>query len=330
MTCDLNMKLKKKIKCAFLVPQDAWLSTIMTPAEIYSALDFFWKPAYNAEYSSFEISYFNLPNQKASSFSGLQLETSEIDEQQYDIIKIPALWRPDATEILKEKSTLQWLIKQHAGGAILVGIITGQFYLAAAGLLDGKDTTIHRAFKKNFEHHFPKINLRTQLSITESNSIICTSGTRSSVEVMMMIIEKFCGKEAVQLCAKYYEFQESGWFEGQSMESSQSDRLVETAIEKIRYQYNKELSLKQLAEMLNVSPRSLSRRFEKATGSTTMKYLQKQRLQVAKQMLSNSSLSIEQIAQQVGFSSASVFGRSFRAYYGKSPLQYRKFILSKN
>ncbi len=324
------MKLNRKIKCAFLIPEDAWLSTIMTPAEIYSALDFFWKPAYNAEHSSFEISYFNLSNQNASNFSGLRLETSEIDDQQYDIIKIPALWRPDATKILQSKSTLQWLVKQHAGGAILVGIITGQFYLAAAGLLDNKEATIHRAFKKSFEHHFPSINLRSQLTITESNSIICTSGTRSSIEVMMMIIERFCGKEAVQLCAKYYEFQESDWFEGQRMESNQSDILVDAAIEKIRFQYNKELSLNYLAEILNVSPRNLSRRFQKSTGTTTMKYLQKQRLQIAKQLLSNSSLSIEQIAQQVGFSSASVFGRGFKTAYEKSPLQYRKYILSQS
>ena len=324
------MKLDKKIKCAFLIPEDAWLSTIMTPAEIYSALDFFWKPAYNAEYSSFELSYFNLPNQKARNFSGLRIETSEIDNRQYDIIKIPALWRPDAAKLMKEKSTLDWLVKQHAGGAILVGIITGQFYLAAAGLLDHHDATIHRAFKKSFEHYFPSINLRSQLTITESNSIICTSGTRSSIEVMMMIIEKFCGKEAVQLCAKYYEFQESDWFEGQRMESNKSDLLVDAAIEKIRYQYNKELTLNYLAEILNVSPRNLSRRFQKSTGTTAMKYLQKQRLQIAKQLLSNSSLSIEQIAQQVGFSSASVFGRGFRSDYGKSPLQYRKFILSKS
>jgi len=322
------MKSDKKIKCAFLIPDDAWLSTIVTHAEIYSALDFFWKPSYDAKYSSFDISYFNLSGQRARNFSGLCLETTEIDDRQYDIITIPATWRPDVTKILKQTSTLDWLVAQHKGGAIIVGLITGQFYMAAAGLLNGRDATIHNAFEKSFKSHFPEVNIKDKLSVTESDNLICSSGTRSTVEIMMMMIERFCGKEAVQLCAKYYEFDESDWFEGQRMESIKSDSLVEAAIEKIRNQYNKELSLDSLAQKLNVSSRNLSRRFQKATGYTTMRYVQKQRLLKAKQLLTSSTLSIEQIAQQVGFGSASVFGRGFKTEYAKSPLQYRKYILS--
>ena len=322
------MKSDKKIKCAFLIPDDVWLSTIMTHAEIYSALDFFWQPTYDAKYSSFDISYFNIQGQRARNFSGLCLETKEIDDQQYDIIHIPAPWRPDVTQILKQTYTLDWLREQYQGGAIIVGLITGQFYIAAAGLLDGKDATVHTAFESNFKFHFPQVNLRDKLTVTESDNLICSSGTRSSVEIMMMMIERFCGKEAVQLCAKYYEFDESDWFEGQRMESAKSDVIVNAAIEKIRHLYKNELSLDYLAEKLNISSRNLSRRFQKATGYTTMKYVHKQRLQIAKQLLTGSALSIDQIAQQVGFSSASVFGRGFKAEYEKSPLQYRKYILS--
>ena len=52
---------QRKVKCAYLVPQGAWLSTIITGAEVYAAVDFFWQPAYQPEYSSFDISFFNLP-----------------------------------------------------------------------------------------------------------------------------------------------------------------------------------------------------------------------------------------------------------------------------
>ncbi len=324
------MNKDNRVKCAFLIPNDAWLSTIMTPAEIYSAIDFFWKPHYNANYSSFDISYLGLSNQNAVNFSGLRIETKRLDQKQYDMITIPALWRPDVAQIEQQTEALEWLRKQHKGGAIIIGVNTGQFYMATAGLLDGKEATIHKAFAKSFKHHFPNININEKLAISETDNLICTTGVRSSLEVMMIMIERFCGKKAVQLCAKYYEFNETDWFKGRNIATNRSDPLVEAVIEKIRNQFNKDLSLENLAEQLNVSTRNLSRRFQRVTGLTTMRYVQKYRLQLAKHFLANSSLSIEQIAQQIGFNSANVFGRGFKSDYGKSPLQYRKFILRKS
>ena len=318
----------KKIKCANLVPEDAWLSTIITGAEVFCALDFFWQPAYIPEYSSFDISFFNMPGRKAQNFSGLNIESQDIDNRQYDIITIPAIWRPDIIQIEQEIEVLDWLRTQHAGGALIIGLITGQFYIAAAGLLTGKEATVHGAFANTFQYQYPDIRTNLKLRISESDNIICATGHKSSMDVMMMTIERFCGKEAAQLCAKYYEFNEPDTFESDDMASGKSDVLADAAIERIRHHYHEDLSLDILAQKLNVSTRSLSRRFHNATGVTPMRYVQKQRLQIAKQLLARTSLPIENIAHQVGFTSTSVFGRGFRDAFGRSPLQYRKFILS--
>ena len=318
----------RKVKCANLVPKGAWLSTIITGAEVYSAVDFFWQPAYLPEYSSFDISYFNEPNQKAQNFAGLGIETKELDDRQYDIITIPAIWRPDVQHIKQQRQVLDWLVKQHAGGALILGLITGQFYLAEAGLLDGKEATVHGAFASTFQHYYPDVRINLKRSITEADKLICATGHKSCMDVMMMTIERFCGEEVAQLCAKYYEFTEPGKLESDFMQDSGSDVLVNAAKEVLRHRFHDSLTLDQIAAILNVSPRTLSRRFLKASGETPMQYLQKIRLQNAKLLLNNTSLSIEHIAQQVGFNSTSVFGRAFKSAFHKSPLQYRKFIAS--
>jgi transcriptional regulator GlxA family with amidase domain len=325
----MDMKIQNKIiKCAFLIPENAWLSTALIHAEVYTALDSFEQTTYGPEYSSFDITYLHLPNKQAKSFSKLNIESEEISDQIYDMIIIATVWRPNAQEIKQQTSTLKWLRCQHENGATIIGLITGQYYMAAAGLLDGKDATVHCSYANLFKHHFPKVKLNTKMTISETNNLICTTGMRASLEVMMMNVERYCGKETAELCAKHYEFTEPERFGKPSLESNKSDIIVDAAKEEISLHYHTHLTLNSLAEKLNVSPRSLSRKFQCVTGNTTMQYVQKQRLQLAKRLLANSSESIEQIAQKVGFNSASVLGRKFKAHFDKSPLQYRKFIMS--
>lgn len=323
-----NIRHDRKVKCAYLVPDGAWLSTIITGAEVYAAVDFFWQPAYLPEYSSFDISFFNPPGEVAQNFTGLGIQTKELDDRQYDIITIPAIWRPNIQHIQSQHQVLAWLRKQHAGGALIIGLITGQFYLAQAGLLNGKEATVHGAFASTFQHLYPDVRVNLKRRITESDKLICTTGHKSCMDVMMMTIARFCGEEAAQLCAKYYEFTEPNKLESDFMEAQSLDVLVNAAKETLRHRFQEDMGLDELAQVLNVSPRTLSRRFHKISGETPMQYQQKIRLQNAKQLLSNTSLSIEHIAQQVGFNSTSVFGRAFKTAFQKSPLQYRKFIAS--
>ena len=190
---------RRKVKCAYLVPQGAWLSTIITGAEVYAAVDFFWQPAYLPEYSSFDISFFNCPGEVAQNFTGLAIQTKELDDRQYDLITIPAIWRPDIEHIKNQHKVLAWLQKQHTGGALIIGLITGQFYLAEAGLLNGKEATVHGAFASTFKHLYPDIRVNLKRSITESDKLICATGHKSCMDVMMMTIARFCGEEAAQL-----------------------------------------------------------------------------------------------------------------------------------
>ena len=96
------------------------------------------------------------------------------------------------------------------------------------------------------------------------------------------------------------------------------------AVNYIISHYNKELDLQTLADVCNLSISHFIRGFKLYTGYTPHEYLLSYRLRQAKQLLSTSSLTIEEIAERCGFNSASHFARAFRSAENTSPTKFRK------
>jgi len=84
------------------------------------------------------------------------------------------------------------------------------------------------------------------------------------------------------------------------------------------------ISLRDAAAMACMEKTYFSKRFKSLTGFGFQEYLIQTRLNTAEQLLHNSSLSIGEIADRCGFSSANYFGDAFRKFKGISPTQYRK------
>lgn len=78
-----------------------------------------------------------------------------------------------------------------------------------------------------------------------------------------------------------------------------------------------------LAELLNMSQRSLQRRLEEKKQNYKA-LLEETRYELAVQYVNNSRLSFNEITYLLGFSEASNFSRAFKRWTGKSPRQYRE------
>ena len=96
------------------------------------------------------------------------------------------------------------------------------------------------------------------------------------------------------------------------------------AVNYIISHYSEEISLEQLADVCMLSVSHFIRGFKAYTGYTPHEYLLAYRLRQSKQLLSTSSLTIEEIAEQCGFNSASHFARAFRNAENTSPTSFRK------
>ncbi|MEN6314230.1 MAG: AraC family transcriptional regulator [Clostridiaceae bacterium] len=104
-----------------------------------------------------------------------------------------------------------------------------------------------------------------------------------------------------------------------------SDGHVKMALEFVERNYNKNISLSDMAVYSFCSKYHFARLFKKVTGYGPYEYIMKYRVNVAKNLLKNTEKLVEDIAESVGFASTSNFVRAFREFEGMTPLKYRKY-----
>ena len=92
----------------------------------------------------------------------------------------------------------------------------------------------------------------------------------------------------------------------------------------LRKNYQKPVSLSQLAKKFYISQYYLSRMFKAVTGLSLIEYLNTIRIQEAQKLLTECDLTITEIASMVGYESQTYFGRTFKRIIGLSPREYRK------
>lgn len=89
------------------------------------------------------------------------------------------------------------------------------------------------------------------------------------------------------------------------------------------YKHEK-IRMEDLSNALNISYRTLARRFKEETGETISEKLTKIRLETARQLLMESNMTLYDIAEAVGYENEFYFSNTFKKHYGMSPSIYRK------
>lgn len=100
--------------------------------------------------------------------------------------------------------------------------------------------------------------------------------------------------------------------------------IVEKVCKLIRENLAQDLQRDELAAMVHVSPGYLGRIFKKETGLSLSDYITRKRMNMAKQLLSKTSLSITAISSRVGISYSSYFTKIFKEQFGITPQEYRQ------
>ena len=104
-----------------------------------------------------------------------------------------------------------------------------------------------------------------------------------------------------------------------------SDTRLQQAIDYIHAHLDRDLSLVEIARVINISPTYFASLFKRATGVTLHKYVVQQRVEKAKSLLLKTDLAIADIALQVGFSNQSHLTRHFKCLARITPKQFRLY-----
>lgn len=322
---------QRTIEIAFLIPDQSWIGTVISPAEIFQGMAINDVVFQNSQYRGIETCFIRCSWNKVSGFSGLPIETvylgdSRAQHKTFDAVIVPSVWDLSADNLTRTPQALDWLRSQHAGGAIVAGLVTGVFFLAEAGLLNEREATIHWASVNLFRQRYPRVSVSPQLQMVEADNIITTSSTPATFDVVLMLIQRFLGDRSAEFASHYFRIRDKDAPLPRFLEPSSNDTLVDAARDVMRLHYAEPLSLAGLADQLNVTPRTLTRRFVQATGLSPIQYLTRQRLNAGRRLLQSTDLQIQQIAEQCGFASSTVFCRNFKQAFKETPRECRRAI----
>ncbi|MFD0201940.1 MULTISPECIES: DJ-1/PfpI family protein [Saccharothrix] len=116
-----------------------------------------------------------------------------------DVVVVPAM--PDLGEPTS-KSVTDWLARQAAGGALLLGVCNGSGVLALAGLLDGRDATAHWLRLDAFEDDYPDVVWARGTRYVDDGDVITTAGILSGVDGTLRVVERLVGPDAAARAAE--------------------------------------------------------------------------------------------------------------------------------
>lgn len=110
---------------------------------------------------------------------------------------------------------------------------------------------------------------------------------------------------------------------------TKGDLLIEKAVDFINDNFQRSISLDEIAESVSLSPIYFHNRFKKATGKTPHEYITEKRIKKAVNMLMTTNMSHAEIAYECGFSSQSYFNSAFKKSMGFSPRDYMRMVYEK-
>lgn len=258
------------------------------------------------------------------------LQTADHLEQ--TTIFIPPIWGNPEAVIEKNSLLIDWLIDKHQQGIEIVATGTGVCLLAHAGLLNGKVATTHWYYFDEFERRYPKVNLQRQHFITQDGSITCTGSINALVDLTLYYIENEFDKEVSQIIEQHYSHEinrtyDKPWFAKGA--SRHPDEGIIEVQQWMQTHYYQNFDLKALAEMANMSTRNFSRRFKVAVGESVLSYGIDLKVQAAKELLKDTNLSHQDIADRLGYKDNAYFSRQFKLQTKLTAGEYREMVRGK-
>lgn len=230
-----------------------------------------------------------------------------------------------------DRKVSSYLKQVDAGGGSLVGVCTGSFALARAGLMREHRCCVHWYHLPEFAAEFPDHRVEADVVYLVDGKRITCAGGQSAIDVAVHLVERHCGRSiALKVLSAMLVVAARGPKNPQPHPETEwfpeiNDALVQRAILLTEEQpLGRPTSVRDIADRLGVSVRTLVRAFERSLGLSPSEFFRALRLARGRWEVFNTNKSVGSIALNHGFSDASHFTRLFRKYYGTTPTVARE------
>jgi transcriptional regulator GlxA family with amidase domain len=293
-------------KIAFIIPPFVEILDLAGPLQVFT----------EAQFYGFEIELvFYAYTPETISNSGLAFGNvtnyTKADLKEGDYIFMPGMSFEyvDSMAFRAEKDFFNWLKEQSSKKVLVCSVCNGAFALGYAGLLNDTECTTHWRRIEQLQTTFTKAKVLTDILFKKSNNIYTSAGISSGIDLALFILEELKGAFFTHKVARglviYYRrndnhTQKSIYLDYRNHINPKIHEVQDYMINHL----SADNSVEELADLVAMSPRNLSRVFKEKTGTTIIEYLTLLRIEFAKTLVNNPEYTIEYIASQCGFKSA--------------------------
>jgi transcriptional regulator GlxA family with amidase domain len=255
---------------------------------------------------------------------GYSVATEAFDATPFDTVIIGGAIKVG----LASPAVIDFLNRAMFSSRRVASMCTGAFYLAQAGLLDERRVTTHWAYARALQASYPKSKVEEDRIFIVDGPVWTSAGMTAGTDLALAMVEKDLGAEVARFVAKklvMFHRRAGGQLQHSALLDldAKSDR-IQSVLAYARNNLRTPLSVEQLADAANLSPRQFSRAFRAETGRSPAKAVESLRVEVARSMMEQGSLSIDVVARETGFADRDRMRRAFLRAFGQPPQVIRR------
>ena len=237
----------------------------------------------------------------------------------------PTDYEADAQD---EAAIVHWLQATIRPTHTLVAICSGALFFGRAGLLDGRRCTTHHLDCSRLTRLAPGAKVLEDRLFVHDGNIYTSAGNTACIDLMLYFVNRHVGDACTVAIARHLvvylrrtgsDPQFSPWLEGRNHIHPAVHRVQDA----IAADPARRWTRAQLARIAGASGRHLSRLFHQEVGMPIVDYCNRLRVAVARELLLQSELDMENIAERAGFSSSRQLRRAWQRVYSQSPSEAR-------
>lgn len=221
-----------------------------------------------------------------------------------------------------------WL-RQLAGADVqLVCICSGALLAARAGLLDGRACTTHFADCATLASLAPRATVLNDRLFVEDGPCFTSAGITAGIDLMLHLVARLTTPQVAAQVARYlvvymrrdgHDVQLSPWLDGRN----HIHPVIHRVQDAIAAEPAADWTLERISRVAAASPRHLSRLFQQAAGMTPIDFVNRLRVALARELVTQTALDMERIAERVGFASSRQLRRAWGRIYAEPPSTLR-------
>lgn len=224
---------------------------------------------------------------------------------------------------------LDWIAAASGKVQRLAALCSGTFFLAAAGVLEGKRATTHWAVAPLLQEQYPSISVDVDAIFVQAGNIWTSAGVTAGIDLALAFVEEDFGRElALEVATEMVVYLKRPGGQSQFSTHLKSQKTVQPGIRQLQNwimsNLHEKLSIGMLAAKAHMSERNFTRVFHQEVGQSALEFIEAARFERARALLAGSDLPIKAVAARSGFTNDEHMRRAFQRRAGISPKVYRE------